>query len=96
MALLPARVAQRAGLSGVVIERVEAGSAAASAGLRGLSLEGGRMRLGDIIVAVDDKPVTSPDDLFHVLESRSAGEEVRLKIRRDGATQTLTLTLQAG
>ncbi|HKV08993.1 MAG TPA: trypsin-like peptidase domain-containing protein, partial [Thermoanaerobaculia bacterium] len=58
--LAPEGAAQRLGIEGAVISRVEPGTGAARAGLRGLSRDRfGRYRLGDVIQTIDGQPVTS-------------------------------------
>src|SRR6266487_4434015 len=59
------QIAQQLGVKGVLVVDVVAGSAAAKAGMRPTKREAsGRVRLGDVIVAVDGVKVGSPNDLF--------------------------------
>lgn len=44
----------------------------------------GRLRSGDLIVAVDGRTVRSPSELRRAIATRSPGEEVQLTVRRDG------------
>lgn len=53
----------------------------------------GRLNLGDLIVALNGEPIRTSDDLFRLLEPHQVGEEVRIKVERDGQTQTVTLPL---
>jgi serine protease Do len=48
---------------------------------------------GDVIVAVDGKPLTLHSDLADVISSMSAGEKVRLQLLRDGKRRTVEVTL---
>jgi S1-C subfamily serine protease len=81
--LAPETVAQRLGLEGAVIYRVEPGSGAARAGLQGLQEDRrGRVALGDVIVHVDGEPVRSSGDLILVLEDKKAGDTVRVGLLR--------------
>jgi S1-C subfamily serine protease len=50
---------------------------------------------GDLIIAIDDEPVTTFDDLLVYLESRkSPGERVSLTVLRgDNDQQTITVVL---
>lgn len=41
------------------------------------------VRAGDVIVAVDQKRISTPGDLVSALDDRTAGETVSLGIRRD-------------
>lgn len=75
------------GIEGVLVLRVEAGSAAERAGLRGTKrLSGGRIALGDVIQAVEGKAVDSVDELIDHLERYQIGDRVRLDIFRDYET----------
>ena len=85
-------LAQVLGLSvqqGILIERVEPGGPAAQAGLRGgdrVVLAGlQQLRIGgDIVVAIDGKPVTSQTDLNLLLNREGPGDTVTLTVVRDG------------
>ena len=77
---LPDEVATRFGLRGVVVQSVRAGSSAARAGLQGIDERG---RLGDVIVAVNDKPVATLAELALALERIGIGNTVRLTVLRN-------------
>lgn len=51
------------------------------------------VRPGDIITALDGAPITTPESLVAQLALRRAGEQISLAIDRDGATQTVVVTL---
>jgi S1-C subfamily serine protease len=93
--IAPDQVAQRLGVRGVVIAGVLDNSPAAKAGLRPLEVERGRVRLGDVIVAVDGKDVTRAADLFAILETHKPGDKVTLKVLRDGKREDVAVTLSA-
>jgi S1-C subfamily serine protease len=80
---------------GVLIRRVEPGSGAAQADLRGnrFNETTGENELGDLIVAVDATPITSMNDLSKALEGRSAGDTVTLTIIRNGQRSEVPVTL---
>jgi len=81
---------------GVAIAEVIPGTAAERAGLRGMTAdELGRVFFGDIITAIGDDEIGSPDDLFRVLETRNIGDEVVLTVDRAGAALSVKVTLQA-
>lgn len=67
---------------GYKVEILGAGTPAAVAGLKP----------GDVIVGLNDKPVTGRLGLHQLLERTSPGTQVRLKVRREG--QELTLPVQ--
>jgi S1-C subfamily serine protease len=89
-------VTQRAGVAGVAVLRVTAGSAAERAGLRGArAAADGSIVAGDIIVAVDDTPVDSVARLLSRLDDRQVGQTVRLTVLRDGQRTEVNVRLQA-
>jgi S1-C subfamily serine protease len=52
--------------------------------------------LGDVIVAIDDKPVANGNAYYNVLESYSIGDSVTLRVIRDFRTrQQQTLEVSA-
>ena len=51
-------------------------------------------KLGDLIVAIDGQPVEGMDDLILYLTGTRVGQQVELTIYRQGAEQTLALTLE--
>jgi putative serine protease PepD len=51
------------------------------------------VQAGDAIVAVAGTEVESPEDVRDVLESKEPGDEVQLRLRRDGDTRTVTVEL---
>jgi S1-C subfamily serine protease len=84
--------------SGFLVARVAKGSSAESAGIRGASkvIAVYRERVlvgGDIIVAVDNKPVTSAQELKLVLEPKKPGETVKVTIYRQGSKMDLNVRL---
>ena len=85
---------------GLLIQRVQRGSAAAQAGLRGPTqvVYVGNYQLGiggDLIVAIDDRAVGSDDTIQKVLALKHAGDIMRLTVLRNGNTQTIAVKLGA-
>jgi S1-C subfamily serine protease len=79
---------------GVVVLRVVAGSPAARAGLRAAEqTESGRVRIGDVIEAVDGQPVESFAALVNVLDARDFGDRVTLTVRRGAQRVQVPVTL---
>ena len=70
---------------GSQVAQVVAGSAAEQAGVR----------VGDIVTAVDGRPVSSSEALVALIRSSEVGQQVKLTIVRGGSEQTVTVTLQA-
>jgi membrane-associated protease RseP (regulator of RpoE activity) len=69
---------------GVVVQSVKDGGPAAKAGLR----------VGDIVTAIDGKPVESAWTLGDLLDDKKTGQTVRLDIVRNKARQTIVATLE--
>jgi len=90
------RLVQALGVSGVVILRVQPGSAAEKAGLLGASVNDTGIIPGDIITAIDAKPVNSTNELLSLLDERQVGDTVHVTVLRDGTATELTVTLQPG
>ena len=82
-------MAARLGAEGVVVVRTMPGSPAEQAGLRGVDPRTGV--LGDVIVAVDGKPVHNLANLTDQLEQAGVGKTVELSIRRGGATTSVKM-----
>lgn len=81
----PDQILQKRGIEGVLILSLIPGGPAEQAGLQPtLRDETGRIRWGDIILAVNDRKVTSTKELFSMLEEFEVGQEVTLKIYRGG------------
>jgi S1-C subfamily serine protease len=94
--LAPDQLAQRWRVQqGALIIQVVPDSAAEEAGLRPTrSDQDGHIRLGDIIVALDGKPINSGKDLQAALANHKVGDTVTLTIERDGKRQDVEITLK--
>jgi S1-C subfamily serine protease len=91
----PQSVMQRIGAEGVLVLNVHPGSAAAKAGLHATRRDSrGNIILGDIITAVDGKPVKSLDDLLDMLGNYKVGDTVRVTYVRGDERDTVEVTLQ--
>lgn len=90
--------ARQMGIDGVLVLRVTPGSPAQSAGLVGATINpNGSFVPGDIILAVDGKPLEGVGKLMAVLDEYQVGDKVTLKIRhKNNNVEDVTLTLQAG
>jgi len=79
---------------GVVVLGVVAGSPAARAGLRAAEqTAGGRVRLGDVIEAVDGRPVENFSTLVNMLDTREFGDRVTLTVLRGEQRVEVPVTL---
>jgi S1-C subfamily serine protease len=94
--LIPDRYSESLGIRGVGINVVQRGGAAERAGLSGVQSDRrGRPVLGDVISAVDGKPILSTDDLYDAFETAGVGSTVRLTVDRDGRKRDVSVTLGA-
>ena len=87
-----------AATKGAMVQTVEPGSPAAKAGLRPATdqtvLDGETYAIGgDIITAIDGKPVSSITDLQSAIQGHRSGDVVKLTVARSGGQTTLTVTL---
>jgi len=90
------QIAERLGVNGVLVVDVVAGSAAAKAGLRPTRREAsGRVRLGDVITAINGQKVASPNELFLLLEKYKVGDAVNVTVLRDEKSVQIKMTLDA-
>jgi len=80
-----ARLARMFDMRGVFVVKVERGSAAEAAGLRGVGFTAnGSVVIGDVITAVDGKPIESVDKLLALLDDRRGAAQVQLTVTRQG------------
>lgn len=87
-------VAARLGLEGAVIYEISQDSPAEHAGLRGIRMSRqDRVLLGDVVIAVEGRPVRSSDQLLHEFESIGVGRQVRLTVERDGKRRDVNVEL---
>jgi serine protease Do len=70
---------------GVVIDQVQENSPAAGAGLQP----------GDIIAAINNQPLESPDQVFLLIRSTQPGSKIAFSIIRGGQTLGINATIQA-
>lgn len=71
-------------VKGVYVRTVEDFSAAQKAGLK----------VGDVIIEVEGKEVTSVEDINKIKEQHNIGDKLKLKINRDKKEMTIELTLE--
>ncbi|MBA3366073.1 MAG: trypsin-like peptidase domain-containing protein [Actinobacteria bacterium] len=71
---------------GVFVSSVRSDSPAEQAGVRG-------GEDGDVITAIDGKPVTTAEALSAAVAAKDPGDSVTLVVRRNGATERLSVTL---
>jgi S1-C subfamily serine protease len=71
--------------NGLLVQDVIPGSGAAQAGVRA----------GDVILALNGRPVGTPDELRQALGNLKVGQSVTVTVARGGALQEIAVTLQA-
>jgi S1-C subfamily serine protease len=96
VAIAEDQITRRLGLKGALVLRVAPGSGAEAAGMRSTRYNrNGDIELGDLIVAIEGRPVEEANDVYRHLEDRQPGETVAVSIRRDDGDATLRVKLQA-
>ena len=91
------QLARRLGVDrGALIVKVVPDSAAADADLRPTRRDqSGQIHLGDVILALDGKPINNVQDLYSALEHHQVGDKVTLTIERNGKREDVPITLKA-
>ena len=86
---------------GVLVQSATPGGPADDAGIQGgdpgsaASVDGSAVTLGgDVIQAIDGKPVDSMDDVVAAVDRRKPGERMTVRILRDGQTRDLPVELE--
>lgn len=94
--LVDDQLADKVGIKeGALIFEVVRGSPAAKAGLRPTRTDArDHVKLGDVIVAIDDKPVRSSKDVAALLEQHKVGDTVKVTVERDGDRVDVSVTLE--
>jgi membrane-associated protease RseP (regulator of RpoE activity) len=69
---------------GVLVAKVEEGSPAAAAGIQ----------VGDVLTAVDGKPVVGPHNLALAIREKKAGESVNVDFLRDGNALAVSVAVE--
>jgi S1-C subfamily serine protease len=99
--IFPDQVTEQLGLEGVLVRAVQPGSGAEQAGMQSTEIIDDRnVVLGDIIVAVDGKKVSTTEELLSILDKYKAGDTVKVTVLRgarsgDEKKADLQVTLQA-
>ena len=82
-ALLGVQIKTAANGNGVAVATVQAGSAAADAGVKA----------GDVITGVNGTTITTADQLRAIIDSHQPGDKLTLTVLRGGSSKTLSATL---
>ncbi|PID49283.1 MAG: 2-alkenal reductase [Proteobacteria bacterium] len=79
------RVSERLHVKGILVLQVAPNSPAALAGLRGTKLaQGEELILGDIIQAIDGKPINKSNDLVNTLDDYHLNDTITVQFLRNG------------
>lgn len=82
------------GVVGAIVASVVPGSPAARAGLTPLTRRnGGKIEIGDVIIAIEDTPVEVGDDLLRVLDQYAPGDTITLRVVRGGEERDVKVAL---
>jgi S1-C subfamily serine protease len=98
---VPDQITRKLSLQGVLVAKVDSGGPADEAGiLPTRRTPDGDVLLGDLIVAVDGKPVEEVESLLNMLDNHQIGDQVKLTITRnprgtDESNLEVTVTLAA-
>jgi S1-C subfamily serine protease len=76
------RLERRLGIQGVVVISVAPRSPAERAGMQGIEQDLDGIRLGDVIVAIDQHRINSYDDLYNALDGRRPGDHAKVRVAR--------------
>jgi S1-C subfamily serine protease len=90
------RLKRASGLDGVFVLRVAPGSTADRAGLTAATRTPGGVVPGDVVVALNGRPVSRVGDLLARLDDFRAGQRVELTLVRGGEQRTVSLELEPG
>jgi S1-C subfamily serine protease len=85
------RLERRFGIRGVAVLAVPPDGAAARAGMRGIEQTAEGLALGDVITGVDEQKVKDFDDLYNALDQHHAGDSVKVRLERQGATLSVSM-----
>lgn len=89
------RITKKYGINGVAVIEVHQGSAAQTAGLKGVEIiERGRLVPGDIILGIDEHEIDSISTLLNTLDNYSIGDSIKLKYLRGEKENTISLILK--
>ncbi len=87
---------RRRGMRGVLINRVFPGTGGEAAGLRGTREGPGGIIFGDLITAIDGKPINDTADLLATLQDYAVGDTVEVTFRRGGEEMSSPVVLGEG
>jgi S1-C subfamily serine protease len=87
------RLEQRLGVKGVIVLDVIPETPAAKSGLVGLQRSGSGLRLGHVIVGINEFQIKDYDDLYNTLDRFQPGDRVKVKVEGEKAAETVDMSL---
>ena len=94
IAIAPTAVAERLGIEGAIVLKVQQDSNADRAGLVAAQIdERGNLKLGDVVHRIDGNPIRSRDDLIREMRKLDSGQEIEIDIERANRSVTLKVKL---
>ena len=95
ISLIPDSIRNEAKIQGAIIYQVLPGGAASEAGLQGTEYnEEGRLLIGDIIISINDNPVSDNSSFLSVLSEKKPGETVNIIYIRNNKQNSVDVILQ--
>jgi len=92
---LSARVQKQLQINGIAIADIVPDSSADKIGLRGMTQDRrGQIKIGDVLQSVDGEEVNNLNDLFLILDHKQTGDQVKLKVFREGEVFEKTVALK--
>jgi S1-C subfamily serine protease len=89
-------IAREAGVKGVLVLKVVADSPADKAGIQPTRRNRYRqLVLGDVITAINGKPIQTTKDYYRTLEGFKVGDTIKVQLERDGQSTEVQVTLDA-
>jgi S1-C subfamily serine protease len=86
---------RRRGIKGVLVGEVLPGGGAQKAGIKSLEIDrGGRILQADLVVACDNVPVETQNDLYRILDRHEIGDSVLVKVQRNNRAFEVEVILQ--
>jgi putative serine protease PepD len=78
---------------GVQVQTADGGGAVVSAVVGSGPADKAGLQKGDVITKANGKQISTSDDLVNVVQSSKVGDHVQLTVTRNGANQTVTVTI---
>src|SRR5262249_11532938 len=89
------QIAQKMGITGVIVMQVQPGSAADKAGLQGMQRDPDRRgALADAITGLGRTPIASPNDVLKTLGHHEVGDKIEARVTRGSSERGVEVALQ--